>query len=253
MKRKRVLWAGLIIVLISLLLHIKGLALIPEPPNIIYGSVEVGGTPLNSGTVTIRLVGEAELIASYVMGSIPQAGDNYVLQVPLDALDPQTPGTARPGDAATIYVNDQPAETIVVGERGSVQIVDIDLIGVDTDHDGLPDNWEQQIIDANPNDDIEFIEDVWPLDDFDEDGFCNIREYLSNSNPALTADIPNCWTDIYFDFDVDGEDLAILSSEIGRDDCSAIDPCECDFDSDGDVDDMDLLFFSEDHGRNDCL
>ena len=49
----------------------------------------------------------------------------------------------------------------------------------DVDVDGLPDPWEQQIIDAS--DTITAIEHVLPNDDFDEDGFTNLAEYDNGS------------------------------------------------------------------------
>ena len=53
----------------------------------------------------------------------------------------------------------------------------------DDDGDGLPDDWEQQIIDADPNDEITEIADVCPDDDFDGDGFTNKWEYRIGTDP----------------------------------------------------------------------
>ena len=124
--------------------------------------------------------------------------------------------------------------------------------GMDSDADGLPDSWEQQIVDANPDDNIENIEDVQPLDDFDYDGFSNLREYLAYSSPVDVGDISECWADFDGDGDVDGVDLAIISGEIGNMNCSQVNPCACDMDSDGDVDEIDVLFTAEDLGRTEC-
>ena len=55
---------------------------------------------------------------------------------------------------------------------------------LDADEDGLPDCWEQQIIDDDPFDDIETIEDVLPGDDYDEDGMSNGDEYQSGTDPT---------------------------------------------------------------------
>ena len=54
---------------------------------------------------------------------------------------------------------------------------------VDTDGDGLPDAWEQQIVDADPNDGITTIADVLPGDDFDNDGLNNSGEYDNATDP----------------------------------------------------------------------
>ena len=60
----------------------------------------------------------------------------------------------------------------------------------DSDFDGLNDNLEQQIIDADPNDDIESIEDVLPGDDFDGDCWSNLAEQQGNTSPVNGDDHP---------------------------------------------------------------
>ena len=122
----------------------------------------------------------------------------------------------------------------------------------DMDSDSLPDDWEWIIVDANPNDSIEQPLDVLPFDDFDGDGFSNIREFLSLSDPVLIQSIPVCWSDFSSDGDVDGMELNTLYLEIGTNDCSDTNPCSCDLNGDGAVDTLDTLFFSEDFGRTDC-
>jgi hypothetical protein len=57
----------------------------------------------------------------------------------------------------------------------------------DADGDGLPDIWEQAIIDANPLDSIKTIVDVTAGADFDHDGLSNLEEYLAGTNPVDTA------------------------------------------------------------------
>lgn len=54
----------------------------------------------------------------------------------------------------------------------------------DTDSDNLPDGWEQQIIDADPSDDITSLADVLPGADFDGDGKSNLEEYLAGTSPT---------------------------------------------------------------------
>lgn len=77
-----------------------------------------------------------------------------------------------------------------------------DLSQIDTDGDGLPDWWELQIIDADPNDGITGFADVLPGDDFDEDRISNIVEYLQSLNPTSAASndgdtIPDDWELFY--------------------------------------------------------
>lgn len=73
----------------------------------------------------------------------------------------------------------------------------------DIDKDGLPDIWEQQIIDADPNDAITTIEDVKPGDDFDGDEYTNLQEYQYGANPIKIDDVdkdglPDGWEMKYF-------------------------------------------------------
>jgi hypothetical protein len=57
-------------------------------------------------------------------------------------------------------------------------------IGPDLDADGLPDAWEQQIVDADPTDPIRSIADVLPGDDFDRDGLPNAQELAAGTSPT---------------------------------------------------------------------
>jgi predicted acyl esterase len=52
----------------------------------------------------------------------------------------------------------------------------------DADGDGMGDNFEQRIIDADPNDSIRRIEDVLPQVDFDWDGVDNLTEFLDGTD-----------------------------------------------------------------------
>jgi hypothetical protein len=65
----------------------------------------------------------------------------------------------------------------------------VDTVAVDRDQDGLPDAWEQQIIDADPNDDIRTIAEVLPQADFDRDGLTNYEEYLAGTSPLDPASV----------------------------------------------------------------
>ena len=62
----------------------------------------------------------------------------------------------------------------------------------DDDDDGLGDNFESIIIDFDPDDDLSVLEDVIPEDDFDNDDFSNMEEFLRGSDPTefnLLADM----------------------------------------------------------------
>jgi hypothetical protein len=188
-KKRIAMVMGIAMTAIVVLLWGEAFAKLPEPDNIVYGLA-------GDGAVTVSLSVDGQPIASYRMGENPNAGDFYVLRIPMDSLDPAEPGTARPGDTATVLVNDEAVALIKLGERGSVYRLDLDI--VDLDGDRLPDDWEQQIVDADPNDGITGIGDVFPLEDFDGDGFCNMREFLAGSSPVDGMVIPDI-TVVYVD------------------------------------------------------
>ena len=217
------------------------LAKIPEPDNIVYG---IAGDE----AVTVALKVNGEIISSYTMGDNPDAGDFYILRIRMDALVPAEPGTARNGDLGEIFVNDEavPSASVTLGGRGAVHRIDLAVIN--TDGDELPDNWEWQIVFADPHDNITGIDQVMARDDFDNDHFSNLREFYSGTSPIDFTEIPSCWADVFNDGDVDGDDLQIFIDEYTYNDC----PCTLDMDGDGDVDDDDMFFFSEDLGRIDC-
>jgi len=71
-----------------------------------------------------------------------------------------------------------------VEESGNLQLVDTGTLTVfvDTDQDHLPDADEQKIIDADPNDDINSLDDVLPTQDSDGDGLTNAEEVQLGTN-----------------------------------------------------------------------
>ena len=54
---------------------------------------------------------------------------------------------------------------------------------LDLDIDALPDGWETEVIDANPEDGLNSIFELLPDDDLDGDGFSNRNEYLAKTDP----------------------------------------------------------------------
>ena len=197
MKSHKFLLVTLIVTMSILILHDVGFAKIPEPDNIIYG---LAGE--DADTVTLKVNGQ--VIASYTMGSNPDAGSNYILRVPLDAVDPQEPGTVRPGDEAAIYVNDEstPAATTTIGERG--RIVKLDF-AVDSDGDGLSDDEELQL-GTNPynsDTDGDGLSDFYEVNngtnpllyDTDGDGYSDGYEVDAGTDPSEKDDMPIIYVD----------------------------------------------------------
>ncbi len=74
-------------------------ARLPEPNHVFYGTALRNGVALTAGEVAVRLEESPADLAQFVLGSDPKIGDRYVLRIPIDAVDPRDPGTARPGDA----------------------------------------------------------------------------------------------------------------------------------------------------------
>ncbi|YCM46687.1 hypothetical protein V2O64_11715 [Verrucomicrobiaceae bacterium 227] len=58
------------------------------------------------------------------------------------------------------------------------------VVDVDLDADGLPDSFEQTILDASPNDTFQTIADVLPGDDFDSDLSDNLNEFTVGTDPT---------------------------------------------------------------------
>jgi len=60
----------------------RTLALIPEPSNIIYGSITIDGEPLTAvnNHVSLVLYSGEQKVTSYTMGDIPTMGDKYKLE-----------------------------------------------------------------------------------------------------------------------------------------------------------------------------
>jgi hypothetical protein len=171
MKRYKSLLATIVVIMSIFIFYHGVFAKIPEPDNIIYG---IAGQDVS--TVTLKINGQ--VITSYTMGSNPDAGSNYILRVPLDALDPQEPGTARPGEVASIYINDEtvPAATTTIGERGTIE--GISLVTGDSDGDGLSDA-EELSLGTNP-----FNSDT------DGDNYSDGYEYYAGNDPNDSMDYP---------------------------------------------------------------
>jgi len=157
-------------------------AKIPEPDNIVYGTLtynNVIATPAdNQLTVRFELFGSE--IASYQMGGA-SIGNNYMLKIPVDVLDPRAPLTARPGETGQIYISKPGvnilAGTFVVGERGSTLALNISGFN-DTDGDGLPDEWEV-LYGLNPSDNTDAILNG------DTDALTNLQEFQNGTSPLL--------------------------------------------------------------------
>jgi len=180
---------------IMLVAH-SAMAAIPEPDNLLYGTVTVDGTPVTAADTNVSLLLEyqGQIIDRYVMGEDPAAQDRYVLSVPLDVIDERRDGFLRKGDVLTVRyqmgTSRSAATEVVVDDRGTSVELNLALRGVDiidgpdpnsqdTDGDGISDVAEVAA-GLNPFDPSDALLDA------DGDGVNNLDEYLAGRD--LNAD-----------------------------------------------------------------
>lgn len=157
----------------------------PEPDIVLYGHVAFSGRTLTAAdnvVVQARVVPMGGALVQTTLGAL--GNDYYSLRLPIDSSAPVSrPGASLIGDTVylTVLQNGQvkaqiPYDILV---KGTVQ--QIDFGDVDTDHDGLPDGWEQAyLLDLSSG----------PEDDPDHDGLVNREEYKVGSHP-LRVDAPH--------------------------------------------------------------
>lgn len=184
------------------------------------------GTLLDGFTTDYRsLSGETENAATliaYAKTKTFDASDGVLLSLDLHTENDTTPGIYEIRFAETNmvpFVNSKYAlsnedgtisESSITTQSGTLTISSERCGEDDIDCDGLPDTWEQQIIDADPNDDMTTISDVLPEDDFDGDGFSNRVEYFSSTDPTDPADVPTpCPCDLNNDEEITVTDAII--------------------------------------------
>ena len=150
-----------------------------------------------SGADVIMRSGTNEIARHTITGSL-KPGVNFALYVSLDDGSEDKPYSdiaIESGDPVTIVVRDADGEHNIMTTNslpvpeypGQVIMVNV-TAGVDSDHDGLSDAWEQEIVDMSTNPAITSIEDVKPGDDYDGDGASNWEEYRSGNFAFLDYD-----------------------------------------------------------------
>jgi hypothetical protein len=181
------------LLLLTLLVAPFASAFPPAPHHTLYGVVKnEQGTPLSTGDATIILSGpNGEVIRAPVDAGTGR-GINYTLRVPMDgkrtaqlyspaAMTAATPFTIQVLIGETAYLPIQMQGTLPnLGDIAGSTRLDLTL-GVDSDGDGIPDAWERNMIDFDPEDGLNTLADVRPGDDFDRDGLSNLSEYLAGT------------------------------------------------------------------------
>ncbi len=165
------------------------LAFPPAPHHEIYGTVrDEQGHPLTDATVT--LAGSAGDVLTGAVDPEIAPGVNYSLKVPMDAgsladlyqstaLRPAMPFLVRVRIDGVDYL---PIEVqggaLSIGDPGGRTRLDLTL-GADSDGDGLPDRWEEDLIARSAE--LDSLADVTKEGDADGDGASNYLEYLAGT------------------------------------------------------------------------
>ena len=161
---------------------------------------------VNNAQYTIDLGAEYDVTTVVAFARNDTCCDDrwYPLEIRLFADD----GTGQPGEMT--------AEDTTTGgpDNDNSKKVWVFEVGTDEDQDGLPDTFEQGIIDADPNDEVSGLEDVSDVTDFDNDGVSDAAEHAAQTDP------------IDSDSDDDG-------SDDGAEAAAGTDPLDEDSDNDG--------------------
>lgn len=159
---------------------------IPEPDNVLYGTIAIGSQPVTAARTDVvvetrrTLIGPA--IASYRMGSNSRIGNFYLLDLKLESRAPLTDDdSSQVGETVYIVVKEGGAivdqTTYQLGERGQIQRVDF---GAPVDNNGLPDEWELAMFEGVGHD---------PNIDHDLDGLTTGDEYIAGTHANNVDDV----------------------------------------------------------------
>lgn len=172
----------------------------PAPAHEIYGVVRnSSGRPLHAGEGTMILEGNGIEISRGPTDPLTLDGTNYRLNVPMDsglfaglyqpnALTQDVPFTIRVVITDISHVPMQMVGNIwQIGNPGGRTRIDLTL-GVDSDGDGLPDEWEQLMIDSDASGRLLTLADVTAEGDLDGDRLTNLQEFLLGTYPLDSAD-----------------------------------------------------------------
>jgi hypothetical protein len=170
----------------------------PQPMVVFYGQArDQFGWPYRSGATVIMRSGTNEITRQTINGSLAP-GINFTLYVPIDdgrstRLYDRT--ALVTGTVVNIVVADSRGETVIMestalpplSQPGDIVRMNI-TAAVDADGDGIPDEWELELIRWANDPAFTSIHDIHPHDDFDDDGVSNIDEYRAGTFAFLDYD-----------------------------------------------------------------
>lgn len=161
----------------------------PAPDVCYYGVVrDESGRPLDTGEGVVIVNGTAGEVTRALVDGNTGRGLNYSVHLPMDAnsvgtfyhitaLRPTLPFTIKVVIRNKSYVPIQMTGRVWTAAKSGERIrLDLSL-GIDSDGDGLPDSWEQGLIDGDESGTLLSLADVNPNDDLDKDGLTNLQEY----------------------------------------------------------------------------
>jgi len=167
----------------------------PQPCAVVYGTVrDAYGYPYSTGA-EVRIQRAAVICDRYHIRGPLGSGCNYRLELNLDSGGAYyTTNAVHAGDALTVAVSVagtdaplMPTHTLNAGKPGSLTRLDL-CTGTDADGDGLPDEWEQLLVEQSGGL-LGGLADVRPGDDFDGDGMTNREEFQAGTFPFLDTDL----------------------------------------------------------------
>jgi len=175
---------------------------IPQAPVITYGIIrdEYGVPMTKESAATLTLVKDdahdGDAYATCAVGDSGMAGMNYRLSLEIDSSGPRRPYAVVAGTPMFVKATRggkveelSSAAKFVTPAQGTKQRIDHSF-GTDADADGLPDDWEEWVLDmADKDSSPSAIAAFRPGDDADGDGMTNLQEFLMGTNPFLETDL----------------------------------------------------------------
>ncbi|MEI8045409.1 MAG: hypothetical protein WCL11_28630 [Verrucomicrobiota bacterium] len=173
---------------------------VPQPMFFFYGEArDAFGWPFQKGaSATVVARQGTNDCASYTIQGPLYPGVNFVLPLYLQDANANvaySDKAVRPGSTVQILLIQDGVTQDLMGASGGYVVGDagrfsniILTAGTDTDHDGLPDAWERELIAYLDDPRYATISDINPNDDPDGDGVSNMNEFLAGTFAFLRDD-----------------------------------------------------------------